>query len=204
MDRKPRVGSPGRKEKLWDWENPDFVRNSLKGLSERAATGDPDAKKQIGKALADHPEWKVLIPQFDALTAQVEGAWIKAVAGKDPLAAEALRAEIAAMKEEMAGPNPSVLERILLGNLMACHLAASHASKLAAEVTQNPALAAFRDRRLESAQRRLAAAVKTWQQFRRQAGKGLALPPGVRLLEPPQSANGPSRRRARSGARRLG
>jgi hypothetical protein len=96
--------------------------------------------------------------------------------------------EAGRMRAELLGPAPSVVERVLASNLVVAYLAAQHAALAAADAAPTPAVVAMRDRRLESAQRRLAAAARAWLLLWGKQAKGVAPPQAARLFAPAAGA----------------
>jgi hypothetical protein len=152
-----------------DYQSPTYVKNLLKSLTERAAAGKAGAAENLALLLADHPELSAAVRQVDDLTTRAEEAWVKAAAAGDALAERAVREEVAALKAELLGPGAGVVDRVLAGMLAVAHVSHAHAATSAAKATDDPGLAALRDRRLGSAQRRLMAAARWWKQA---GGKG--------------------------------
>jgi hypothetical protein len=144
----------------------------LKQVFERARAGDQAVLPDLEKALARYPE---LWERFGDLGHQALEAWVRLAADKDLAYAEALRHHQQALREELSGPSPSPLERLLVDRLIACRLQVEHADYQAAHMQEtSPALQRLAQRRQESAQRRLLAAVRELALVRR-------------LLRPPPS-----------------
>jgi hypothetical protein len=165
------------------WQSPTFVKNMLRSLTERAGRGDADATTTLARLLGDRPELKGLVRELDDLATKVEGVWARAAGLGNKLAEAAAQEEAARLKAELLGPDPTVLDRMLASNLVTSYLASQYASAVAARPSEVPAVTAVRDRRAESAQRRLIGAVKAWTLVRGKAAKGLAPPPGTALFE---------------------
>jgi len=85
---------------------------ALEALSERVAAGDKSARKELRKALrASAPE---VICQASDIGRRGQRALITTVAAKDPLTEEALLARLDLMRAQVAGPDPSPLEILLV------------------------------------------------------------------------------------------
>jgi hypothetical protein len=88
---------------------------------------------------------------------------------------ESTKRHIAKMKDELLGPHPTPMERLLVNQAVACYLAVRHADTcLAAPGSCSPAQAALRLRRAESAQRRYLATLKTLARLRATVPQGMA------------------------------
>jgi hypothetical protein len=200
VNEKPKDGSLAWEHSLC--QNPTYLKGLLKSLTGRAAKGDKAAAAQVAKILADHPELKAAVRQIEDLSVKVETAWVKALAGSDELAAEAVRTEIAALKAELLRPDSGLLHRTLVEVYLVSYMAHQRAAAMAAQPAPNSAVAAARDRQLESAQRRLARATKELAQFEGKHRQGLTVPSGVRLFDTSQRPPHARRGRTRGDARR--
>jgi hypothetical protein len=172
----------GRKKSPWD--NPTYIRETLKSLTERAGKGDAEAMENLKRMLTDRPDLKGLVRELDDLGTKVVDAWVKTAAFDDKVAEGALREEVARMKAELLGPNPTVLDKILVDDVVASYLANKHATAMAAMKVSTPGLATHRDRRAESAQKRQLAAIKGMLQIRRLTDRGTDPPSDVSLFDP--------------------
>jgi hypothetical protein len=138
---------------------------TLGRLAERARSGDAEALDRLRAYLDANPEvWR----QAGDLAAAAESAWIALCAGDDALAAESLARRLAELKAELAGPDPSPLERLLVERIAACWLQVQHADALAArpgEVSLKQV--GFAGRRQDAAHRRYLQAVGALATLRR-------------------------------------
>jgi hypothetical protein len=115
---------------------------------------------ELKQALDEQPEvWR----RGGDLARLAEEAWLRLAAGPDLLLHEGLRRTLARLKEDLAGPDPSPLETLLVGRVVACWLQLHHAEAIYAHAHQpTPNLLLLRElqQRQESAERRLHAALK--------------------------------------------
>lgn len=176
---RPKEGTPAWDASLRD--NPQFVKETIRSVTERAAANEPGAAELLARWLAEYPEHKAAVAALDDLTAKAETAWVKAAGSGDRLAEQAARADAAALKAELLPPDAGVLDRVLAGAVVVAHLAHAHAAQVAAAGACAPATQAARDRRLLDTQKLLLNAVKAWQLI---AGKKAAgLRPRLRVFE---------------------
>jgi hypothetical protein len=171
---RPKEGTPEWERSLRD--NPNFVKETIRSLTERAATGETGAVEQLARWLADFPEHKPAVAALQTLTEKAEAAWAKAVGFGDRLAEQAAKDEAAAFRGELLPADAGILDRVLVGTLVVAHLAHAHAARVAAVGTDVPAVQASRDRRLSNAQQRLHLAVKNWQLIAGKKARGLRPP----------------------------
>lgn len=106
------------------------------------------------------------------LARNAERSFIQAAAGENLLYQEALTRKLELLRAELAGPNPSPVERLLVSRVVACWLQVQDADIRAAQA-RNLTLAQhdFNQRRMDRAHRRYLSALKTLATVRR-----LALP----------------------------
>jgi hypothetical protein len=91
-----------------------------------ANAGDISALPALKQALADHPE---LVERLGDLAAHVERGLVALVAGPSFVAAEAIAAHLARMRQELGDASASPLEKLLIKRLVLCWLAC-HAAEL--------------------------------------------------------------------------
>ena len=106
-----------------------------RGLVERAEQGSKDALPAIREVLGDLPElsWRLV-----NLAKTAEDSLIKEMTSdNDLLAREMLPLQLAAMREELAGPDPSPLERLLVERVVVCWLQLQHADIVYAQHMKN-------------------------------------------------------------------
>jgi hypothetical protein len=138
----------------------------IEALAARAQRGD-------AKALAR------LRPIFDAspavweacgdLAAQAESAWVEMIAGDQLLLDEAVRRKVANLREELGGPAPTPLERLLVERIAACWLQVQYFDVRYAQSAGELGIqwGEHYQRRQDRAQRRYLAAIRTLAQVRR-------------------------------------
>lgn len=178
--KKPRIGSRAWEESLAD--SPIYHKNRLSILTEQAARGCAEAIEDLKSLLTRFPEFRKLIRQLDDLTTRAENAWVAVLAGNDKLTEESVRKEIDEMKSELLGDHSTIIDRIVAGSVIVSYLAHQRAAMTAAKPAESPAIAAMRDCRAESAQKRLLRAVKGLQLVRGKAAKGIHPAATVRLF----------------------
>jgi hypothetical protein len=147
---------------------PEDDAGRLEALVTRAQAGDPAALGELRKLMASHPG---LWEGIGNLAAQVEHAWLKAIAGKDEVAKEAIARKLKTLRREVAGPAPAPLERLLAERIALCWLGVHHAEALYAQNVGQLTLAQgtyFQDR-LDRAHRRYLSAIRALAQLRRVA-----------------------------------
>jgi hypothetical protein len=91
----------------------------IKGLLVRANAGDKEVMPELRWGLEEMPE---LARRFGNPAAHVERATIEGYAGEDLLAKESMSRNLALMREELAGEDPSPLERLLAERVVATWL----------------------------------------------------------------------------------
>ena len=164
-------------------KNPVYVKNAIQGMARRASQGNKQAAEALAAWLEHYPEMKPTVREIDDLRTQTETAWVTALAGKDLALEQVIRDEVAKMTAELLGENPSVLDRALVSNVVIAHLANQRAVMWAAQPADHAAVAAARDRRVESTARRLHLAIKGLALVRGQKSRGLAPPPKFKLFQ---------------------
>jgi hypothetical protein len=92
--------------------------NELRKLLERAQKGD-ESTLPVLHELLKAPHW---LEACGNLAHHVENAVIRKYAAKDVAVGEGLRNKIESLRMELAGPNPSPLERLLAERIAACWL----------------------------------------------------------------------------------
>ena len=143
------------------------VQDRLQQLSAQAQTSDEDARRELQDLLDEHPEiWK----EAGDLAAFAQSSWLRLIAGHNELFGDSLRRKAEEFRRELAGPQPGVLERLLVERVVACWLPLHYYEALAAQPGELPVRQAkFVQERLNLAQRRYIAAVKALATVRRLA-----------------------------------
>jgi hypothetical protein len=160
--------------------------DGLDALLQRARAGDPSSPPALKAYLDANPGlWK----QAGDLAAHAERACVGLIAGPDAVFAEALYRKAAALRAEVAGPDPSPLEELLAARVSACWLQVHYAEGVHAQQSKEmtPRLADYSQRRIESAARRFNQAVAALAAVRRLLEKAGAVK-AVRAASPPTLA----------------
>ena len=141
--------------------------NELRALDARAHEGDEEATQRIRRVLEVAPDSAQILGNIIAKGA--ERAYVKKLCGGNSLLGEALSLQLQAMREEVAGPDPSPLERLLAERVVACWLQVLQAEAACAANLGKPATsqAEFHQRRLDRLHRRYLAAIRTLAQVRK-------------------------------------
>lgn len=138
-------------------EQARLLQRRLERLNARANAGEPGALAELDEFLKDQSE--VLAVAGD-LARHAEKAWIDLVVGSDSFTRMAVASQVERLKAELAGPDPSPLEKLLIEHVAIAHLAERQAELSAAQTGGSIPQAAFRLKKAESAQRRFLAAAK--------------------------------------------
>jgi hypothetical protein len=151
----------------------------LRALVQSAQGGDPSALPRIRDILDHRPEvWQ----HVGDLAALAEHAWIALLAADHPVAVESMKRKVAEMKAELAGDDPTRIERLLVDQVVACWMEVSYLESVSADPGHSSlSQADFRLKRLESAQRRYLHAMQTLTTVRGLALPGRAPTPAVKL-----------------------
>lgn len=181
MARKPKTA--GARERALA-ACPDHARRMIKLLTIHAGQGHPEAADSVARWLEVFPQLKPEIRELDDLATKAEAAWVKAVAFGDPLAERAARDEAAAMKAELLGDDPPVLDRVLASAVVVARLSHDRAARVAAQKADLPGVREARERVLSAAQKRLAAAVKAWQLLAGKKARGMHPKQRLKVFEP--------------------
>lgn len=166
-------------------EKPGFALAEMKNLCNMIAQGTKWAIGSLEKWMAKFPDVarELALERLGDLCANAEIEWVKALVGDNPLDKIGVNDQITAMKTELSGDNPSILEKVLVSSVVIAHLAHHRAVMWAARPAQEQAVATFRDRRVESTSRRLMLAVKALAVVRQQQIRGLAPRMKLKLFE---------------------
>jgi len=141
----------------------------LKELVEKSAKGDKKPLPEIRKILKESPELAWQLMDFARYTeyhhtkmmVKEEGSGLK----------EVLKAQLAAMREEIAGDNPSPLERLLAERIVITWLQIQlfeglYASNMSKGATTN-AQGKYEQKRIDQAYKRHLSAIRTLAQIRK-------------------------------------
>ncbi len=142
----------------------------LKELVKKAEKGDKKAVPAIRQILQQSPDLAWRLPDFARAAENVLIGELTATKGGEqhPITEEALRRQLAAMREEVAGEDPSPLEKLLAARVVATWMQVQIfdsfcASELGKAYTKQ---ADYHQRYLDRAHRRHLSAIKTLAQIR--------------------------------------
>src|SRR5262245_51764440 len=143
----------------------------LRTLVQKAKAGDVSVLPRMRAILDDHPEvWQAV----GDLERVVVRSWAELLGGDDPLSVEAVRRKAERLRAELEGDNPTPLERLLAGPVVAGWLEMSHAQvKMVDPGGSTLGQAGFTLRRAEQTQKRYLAAVRTLATVRHLLPRGL-------------------------------
>jgi hypothetical protein len=153
--------------KIAEWPRPQGEKE-IRDLLERARGGDASDLAALREALKNHPEiWRA----YGDLAAHAREAWINLIGGVDVVLKESLGRQIEAMKIDLAGPDPSPLETLLVERIAACWLQMGYSDAVAAGVGNiSIQQANYNRKRQDSAHRRYLSALATLAMTRRLLG----------------------------------
>jgi hypothetical protein len=93
-----------------------ILEQRLRELARRVEQGDPAARAELRQALDETPQvWQV----HANLALQAQEAWLGLAAGPDRLLREALRRNLEELQADLTGPEPSPVEKLLVGRAAA-------------------------------------------------------------------------------------
>jgi len=143
-------------------EHPSVDANELLA---RAQAGDHAATAQLRQFMETHPQvWDAI----GDLGHQALLAGIRVVTSGNSVLEEAVMRKLTDLRSELAGPTPTVLERLLVERVLIGWLHCHYADIVAARRTDvSPAQAEYYQRRQDHAQRRYLAAIRTLACVRR-------------------------------------
>jgi hypothetical protein len=138
--------------------------DKLKALLKRAQNGDADARARVKETLEWAPElWEYL----GDLASHVQSAWIDLMA-KESLQNEGYRRKVSEMKVQLASPNPSPREALLVDRVVSSWVQVECADATAAHTCEVPIpQAQFHMKRQTQAQKRYLSAVSALATFQR-------------------------------------
>jgi hypothetical protein len=159
--------------------DPPHIVVTLNALVKQAQAGDAGAVPRLREILDEHPEiWH----HVGDLSVMAERAWIAVLAAEHPLAVESMKRTIEETKAELAGEHPTRLERMLVDQVIACYMEVKYMESVSAvPVRDSLEQAAFRLKRLESAQKRYLSAVRMLTEVRTIMPNGLAPAGAIKL-----------------------
>ena len=142
--------------------------DKLRELVKKAEKGTKKAVPEIREILREHPQlsWKLV-----DLSRMTEGIFIGRMSKDEDLASkETMKRQLACMREEVAGDNPSPLERLLAERVAATWLQVQlfegvYASSMSKNMTL--AQADYHQRRIDKAHNRYLSAIRALAQIRK-------------------------------------
>lgn len=140
------------------------------GALDRAARRDESALPGVREMLDERPQEYLDLGDLARLTQRSQ---IAHITGKDLLFRELLTRKAEALREEVAGPNPSPLERLLAERVVMCWLQLYYAElKYTEDEWANTSWTQeeWHQKRIDRLQRRYTAAIKSLAQVRRLLG----------------------------------
>jgi hypothetical protein len=142
-------------------------RGKLLALIERAQDGAKDALPDLRKVLDEAPR----IARYIDLARNVERSMVERMSGDDLFTREAIPHNLKAMRKEIAGENPSPLERLLAERITVCWLELQYFEAIYLQnlgdmtMTQSE----YHQRRIDKAHRRYLSSIKALAQIRKMA-----------------------------------
>jgi len=112
-------------------------QDELRKLLDRASTGDESTLPALWKLLEDPQTVDAL---GGNLAVQAEQSFIRAVSGDNLAVREAMTRKLELLRNELAGPNPTSVERLLVERIAACWLQVQDADVRYAQA-KNPSIA---------------------------------------------------------------
>jgi len=146
---------------------PGKAVEKLRDLLGKAHNGDEDAVPKIRQILTEHPD---LARQFADVARIAEDALIEVMTKEQDLAAkELILCQLEAVREEIAGKNPSPLERLLSERVVVTWLEVQYFEALYAQNMRNLRMpqAEHHQKRLDRAHRRHLSAIRALAQIRK-------------------------------------
>jgi hypothetical protein len=140
-------------------------KEKLMDLIDRAQDGDEGALPLLRKVLDEAPR----VARIIDLARNVERSIIEKISGNDVFTQEALPRNLKAMRKEIAGENPSPLERLLAERITVCWLELQYFQSVYAQnmgkltITQSD----YHQRRIDKAHRRYLSSIKALAQIRK-------------------------------------
>ena len=165
--RQPAGASPAPDMATMSKGEPGKAVEKLRNLLGKAHNGDADAVPKIRQILTEHPD---LARQFADVARIAEDALIEVMTKEQDLAAkELILCQLEAVREEIAGKNPSPLERLLSERVVVTWLEVQYFEALYAQNMRNLRMpqAEHHQKRLDRAHRRHLSAIRALAQIRK-------------------------------------
>lgn len=138
--------------------HPETPTEELQQLVKRARKGDRTVLPELRKALDENPQiWQAV----GDVAKHAEATWIKLISKDDLLVHESIQRELDRRRQDLAGEDPTPLEKQLVDRIVVCWLALTHAEMMAASTAEHtlPQREHYL-KRLDAAERRHTAAVQ--------------------------------------------
>jgi hypothetical protein len=136
----------------------DEILERLQRLVERAEQGDVSVLGELRAAL-DANAW--VWERYGDLAQQSMAAWLQLIAGSNIMLHESTRRKTEQLREELTGPEPSPLEKLLIERIVSCWLQVNYTDAAYAQMKGNsPAQHTAAQRRQGAAQQRYLQAMR--------------------------------------------
>jgi hypothetical protein len=146
-----------------------IAKDNFESLISRASKGDTSTLPRIRELLLHNEMIGIL---GGDMVRNTENTLIGAAAGKDLMVREALKRKLAVMRDELAGPTPTPLDKLLIDRIVLSWLALHDTEARFAQMTGlSIAQADYWQRRIDHCHRRYLSAIKALASIRK-----LALP----------------------------
>ena len=153
-------GDPPPPQDTPDPGNPPQTSSELRQLLDRARQGDRTALPALQDLLDERPQlWR----HCGDVGRVAQADWIDLIAGHDLLTRQSLKRQVEQHHAELAGPEASPLERLLIERIVCCWMQVSHADSAVANLKGESRTIAQLDlmqKRQERTQRSYLAAIK--------------------------------------------
>lgn len=138
----------------------------INALYRRADKGDEQAVSELRDVFDNNP---ALWEEAGNLATQAENSLLLAAAGSNKLTKEAISKKLLSQKRELAGPQSTVLEKLLVDRIVACWFDLHHADTSFFQHQDEMSIQAaeYKDKYRDRAQKRYLSAIKTLAQVRR-------------------------------------
>ena len=158
------VGKP--KEASPDPHRRRELLQELRGAVKDARGGDEEALSKVRRVLKEAPDLGRI---FRDLSTQAQQSLVERITASDLLSQEMLPSQLDAMRSELAGPEPSMLERLLSERIVACWLQLQYAEVLYAQNLGERSIAQseYQQRRLDRFHGRYLSSIKSLAQIRK-------------------------------------
>lgn len=132
---------------------------------DQAEKGDRSALPRVRELLDEFPS---MVDELGDLTQIAQGVMLSKIVGESVLIREAQERKLVALTEQIAGPAPSILEKLLADQIVLCWQHVRYAESDYAQARDYTFKAGdYYERYIDRAQRRYLAAIKTLAQVRK-------------------------------------